>query len=66
MMVDDLRAAGREHWQQRLDEAAAVRRARGQRVPQHAVRPQLARGLVQLAAWLDPAVKPARQARRSA
>ena len=66
MMGDDLRAAGREHWQQLLDEATAARRAQNQQTEQHAVRPQLARGLVQLAAWLDPAVKPARQTRRSA
>ncbi len=66
MMVDDLRAAGREHWQQRLDEAAVVRRARGQQAEQQSVRPQLARGLVRLAAWLDPAVKPVRQTSRSA
>jgi hypothetical protein len=66
MMVDDMRAAGRDRWQQLLDEATEVRRARGQRQMKQAVRPQLARGLVQLAAWLDPAVKPARQTRRSA
>lgn len=66
MLGDDMRAAGRDHWQQLLDEATAVRRARGQQAMKQTVRPQLARGLVQVAAWLDPAVKPARQARRSA
>ncbi len=65
MMGDDLRAAGRDHWQQLLDEAAESRRFKGQEAEQRAVRPQLARGLVQLATWLDPTVKPARQARHS-
>lgn len=56
----ELGMAGRERWQSLLDEAEQSRLAQRHRPPKRHVRPRLARALLALATWLDPALSSAR------
>lgn len=65
MNYDDVRMAGRERWTMLLAEAEDARRIRRPQATRSALRPRLARGLVGLAARIDPATALTRRATTS-
>ena len=65
MNYEEIRMAGRERWQMLLADAEDARRIRRPQAVRGALRPRLARGLVGLAARIDPAMALTRRATTS-
>lgn len=65
MHYDDLRMAGRERWNALLAEAELMRRVSRLQSARGSFRPRLARGLIGMAARIDPAAAPSRRATTS-
>ena len=65
MNYEEIRMAGRERWHMLLAEAEDARRIRRPQAARGALRPRLARGLVSLAARIDPAMALTRRASTS-